>query len=549
MSAAPPIALVTGANSGIGLYTALGLAGRGFRVILAGRDAMRLERARRLVAERPGTLPPETALADFASLEAVRRLAEEALARHDRLDLLVNNAGLITPARQSSVDGYEMTIAVNHLAPFLLTNLLLDRLKASAPARIVTVASQSHRGARIDPANLVAPSDWTPLRAYGRSKLCNILFTHALARRLTSTGVMAACLHPGVVATGIGGGAGTLAGFGWRLVKPFLISPGKGLAAVLSVCSRRRGWLLPATLLLALLPAVPASCKDAVILNSDDDSLSVIDTATYKETSRTYIGRAPHHLMVTPDGKTLIIALSEGNELAFIDRATGVLTRRVEASDPYQIGFSPDGKWFVANSLRLDRIDIYDGKTYRLVHRLAAPRMPSHIGFSPDSGTVYVTLQGTDKLTAIDLASGEPKWTVDVGRQPAGVMVRPSGTILAAVMGRDHFVEVDPADGHIMRRVETGRGCHNFLLSPDGKTLYVSNRVAGTISVLDPATLNVTATLPAPGGPDDMALSSDGKELWATGRWRAWVDVIDRATGTLKTTVAVGRSPHGIFLY
>lgn len=302
-------------------------------------------------------------------------------------------------------------------------------------------------------------------------------------------------------------------------------------------------------LVAALIAAAPAVAKDAVILNSDDDSLSVIDTTNYSETARTYIGRAPHHLIVTPDGKTLIIALSEGNELAFIDRATGALVRRVEASDPYQIGFSPDAKWFVANSLRLDRIDIYDAKTYQLVHRLAAPKMPSHIGFSPDSSTVYVTLQGSDRLTAIDLASGKEKWTVYVGRQPAGVLVRPSGTILAAIMGSDHFVEVDPKDGHTIRRVETGRGCHNFLLSPDGKTLYVSNRVAGTISVLDPKTLAVTATLQAPGGPDDMAVSPDGKELWATGRWRAWVDVIDRATGELKTKVAVGRSPHGIFLY
>jgi NAD(P)-dependent dehydrogenase (short-subunit alcohol dehydrogenase family) len=228
-----PIALVTGATAGIGLYTALGLAGNGFHVVMAGRDAARLERARRRVAARPGIVPPETALADFASLSAVRGLAADVLARHERLDVLVNNAGLITPTRQNSADGCEMTIAVNHLAPFLLTNLLLDRLKESAPSRIVTVASQAHRGASIDPASLVAPPDWTPLTAYGRSKLCNILFTRVLARRLQGSGVMAACLHPGVVATGIGNRAGTLAGFGWRLVKPFLLSPEKGAATSL----------------------------------------------------------------------------------------------------------------------------------------------------------------------------------------------------------------------------------------------------------------------------------------------------------------------------
>src|SRR5581483_2031298 len=129
-----------------------------------------------------------------------------------------------------------------------------------------------------------------------------------------------------------------------------------------------------------------------------------------------------------------------------------------------------------------DRIDIYDAKTYQLVHRLPAWTMPSHIGFSPDSSTVYVTLQGSDKLTAIDLASGNVKWTVPICRQPAGVLVRDTGTVLAAVMGTDHFVEVAPKDGSIIRQIQTGRGCHNFLLSPDRKVLYVSNRVAGTIS-------------------------------------------------------------------
>jgi YVTN family beta-propeller protein len=305
---------------------------------------------------------------------------------------------------------------------------------------------------------------------------------------------------------------------------------------------------LLAIVVLAGATSVPALAKDAVILNSDDDSLSVIDTSTYKETSRTHIGRSPHHLIATPDGKSLIVAMAGGDELVFIDRATGMIKERLAASDPYQIAFSPDAKWFVTNSLRLDRIDIYDGKDHRLVHRLPAPTMPSHIGFSPDSSTVYVTLQGTNNLIAIDLASGEPRWTAPVGRQPAGVWVRPSGTILVGIMGSDHIAEVDPLDGSVIRRVRTGHGAHNFLLSPDGTTLYVSNRVAGTISTLDAATLAITGTMTAPGGPDDMALTRDGQELWVTRRWRASVDVIDRATGTLKTMIPVGRSPHGIFL-
>jgi NAD(P)-dependent dehydrogenase (short-subunit alcohol dehydrogenase family) len=227
------IALVTGASAGIGLYTALGLARAGFRVVMAGRDGARLERARRTVAERSGSALVVGELADFANLAAVRGLAERVLATHDRLDLLVNNAGLIAPRFQLSVDGYELTIAVNHLAPLLLTNLLLDRLRALAPARIVTVASQAHRGAQLDLAGLAGREDWSPLKAYGRSKLCNILFTRALARRLDGSGVVAACLHPGVVATAIGDRAGGIAGFGWRLVKPFLTTPENGAATSL----------------------------------------------------------------------------------------------------------------------------------------------------------------------------------------------------------------------------------------------------------------------------------------------------------------------------
>jgi YVTN family beta-propeller protein len=307
--------------------------------------------------------------------------------------------------------------------------------------------------------------------------------------------------------------------------------------------------LFVAAALLAGLAALPALGKTAVVLNSDEDSLSVIDTESYKETARTHIGRQPHHLIVSPDGNSLIIAMAEGNELVFIDRSTGEIKQRIQASDPYQVGFSPDAKWFVTTSLRLDRIDIYNAADYQPVFRLSAPTRPSHIGFSPDSSTVYVTLQGTGQLSAIDLLSGKPKWTVTVGPQPAGVFVRPSGTILVGVMGSDHIAEVDPKDGSMIRTVHTDRGAHNFLLSPDGKTLYVSNRVAGTISVLNAATLEVTGNLPAPGGPDDMALSPDGKELWATGRWRASVDVIELASGNLKAKVPVGRSPHGIFVY
>jgi NAD(P)-dependent dehydrogenase (short-subunit alcohol dehydrogenase family) len=226
---AEKIAVVTGASSGIGLHTAVGLVRAGMRVVMVGRDRARTEAARRFVTERSGSDRVEILLADFSRLAEARRLAEELLSSHGRLDVLVNNAGLLSPKYRVSADGFELTFAVNHLAPFLLTNLLLDRLKASAPARIINVASEAHRNNRIDIGSLTHPQDWTMTRAYGRSKLCNILFTKELASRLDAREVAATCLHPGMVATAIGQRGG-LVELGWRLMKPFMMGPEQGAA-------------------------------------------------------------------------------------------------------------------------------------------------------------------------------------------------------------------------------------------------------------------------------------------------------------------------------
>ena len=242
-------AVVTGASSGIGLYTALGLARTGMRVVMAGRDRARTEAARRFVTERSGSDRVAIALADFSSLAEVRRLADEILAAQSRLDLLVNNAGLMSPKYRFSLDRFELTFAAYHLAPFLLTNLLLDRLKASAPSRIVTVASEAHRGHRLILGQLAQPHDWSTLRAYGRSKLCNILFTRELGERLEGSGVLATCLHPGGVATAIDQRGG-LTELMWRLRKPFMKSAEKGaetslfLATVPDLAPFHRGYVI-----------------------------------------------------------------------------------------------------------------------------------------------------------------------------------------------------------------------------------------------------------------------------------------------------------------
>jgi NAD(P)-dependent dehydrogenase (short-subunit alcohol dehydrogenase family) len=196
-------AVVTGATSGIGYETALGLARLGASVVLVARDAQRGARALEAVAAASRDGRPVLLVADLASLAQVRRLARD-LAALPRVDVLVNNAGAMHARRKLTEDGLEMTFAVNHLAPFLLTRLLLPKLAASAPARVVTVASEAHRPAALDFDDLQAERGYASMRAYGRSKLANVLFSNELARRTAGTGVTSNSLHPGVVATGFG---------------------------------------------------------------------------------------------------------------------------------------------------------------------------------------------------------------------------------------------------------------------------------------------------------------------------------------------------------
>lgn len=234
------ICLVTGGTSGIGQAAAVQLARQGATVLLTGRDAVRGETAVaqcRAVGGEAEFLP-----ADFSSLASVRALADEVCRRHDRLHVLINNAGLVGGReRRVTTDGFEITFAVNHLAAFLLTNALLDRLAAGAPARVVTVSSDAHRNLRqLDFDNLQGERRYRPLLAYSQSKLENILFTYELARRMEkeNRGVTATCLHPGVVHTRIwqAAGEGVL---GWliALAKPFMISSERGGESVSRLAS------------------------------------------------------------------------------------------------------------------------------------------------------------------------------------------------------------------------------------------------------------------------------------------------------------------------
>ena len=224
------VCLVTGANSGLGFATATGLARLGATVIMLCRNIDRGSAARDRVRTETGNENVSLVVADLASLDQVRRAAAEIAREHTHLHVLVNNAGIQARRRRVTIDGFEETLTVNHLAPFLLTSLLAPLLRASAPARVVTVASRVERMGRIHFDDLQLEHPYGPVRAYAQSKLANIMFTYELAARLAGTGVTANCLHPGYVNTGLMRESPDWMRALWR---PFLPDADRGAATAL----------------------------------------------------------------------------------------------------------------------------------------------------------------------------------------------------------------------------------------------------------------------------------------------------------------------------
>ncbi len=301
--------------------------------------------------------------------------------------------------------------------------------------------------------------------------------------------------------------------------------------------------LLACLLLLAATPALADGL--AIVINSGDATLSVLDGTTGAELRRVPVLREPHHFALSPDGKQLLVGDAGGNEMLFLDPRTGEIRRRMPVADPYHLLFSPNGKWLVVTGLARNQVDVYDAGTMQLAKRFPASSMPSHLAYSPDSSMAYATLQGTNRLAAYDLNRQAVVWTVEVGNTPAGVIWH-QGKLLVANMGTDYVAVVDPVDGRVERRIRTGRGAHQIFPSPDGKLLWVNNRVDGTTISLDATTLLPIRTYRVPGGPDCIEFAPDGK-LWITQRFIQKVGILDPATGALQS-VPVGRSPHGIFL-
>jgi DNA-binding beta-propeller fold protein YncE len=323
----------------------------------------------------------------------------------------------------------------------------------------------------------------------------------------------------------------------------------------LSLSGRVRATVVRAALAAgAAFLATAASANNVIVLNSGEATLSLIDEVSHQVVGTVPTGKEPHHLMPTPDGTSLIVANSVSNNLMFVDPKTGKTQRWLEnIEDPYQIGFSPDRKWLVTTGLRLDRLDVYhyDGKDISLAKRLPLATMPSHIAFTNDSQTAFISLQVSGEIAAIDLATQTVKWKMKVGKVPAGVWLTPGDKfLLVGMTGADYVAVVDWRNQKVVKTIKTGNGAHNFRSLADGKHVAVSNRVASTISIIDEDSLtnvgDITGLMP---GPDDMELSADKRYLWVTFRFAKHIGIIDLTNRKLIQTIAVGRSPHGIYFY
>ncbi|WP_296225082.1 YncE family protein [Ralstonia sp. UBA689] len=302
----------------------------------------------------------------------------------------------------------------------------------------------------------------------------------------------------------------------------------------------------------ALASANAAHAEIVTVLNSGDASVTLIDKDTRKVLETFPIGKEPHHLIVTPDDKSLIVANAVGNELVFLDPLTGKVQQRVpRIDDPYQIGFSPDQKWFVATGNRLDRVDIYrwDGHALSIAKQLSLAKTPSHIAFTADSKIAFITLQDSNEIVAIDLPTQNVMWRMTAGSAPAGVWVTPDQKyLLVGMTGADYVEVIDWHTRTSVKHIPTGKAAHNFRAVGDKRHVFLSNRVSGTISIIDQQTLTKVGDITGlPPGPDDMELTADGKQLWVTCRWAKRVAIVDVASRKVVEEIKVGRSPHGIY--
>jgi YVTN family beta-propeller protein len=298
-------------------------------------------------------------------------------------------------------------------------------------------------------------------------------------------------------------------------------------------------------------PVLPVAGAPIFVLNSMDADVSVIDPKTWAVTKKIATGKEPHHLYLSPDEKSIIVANAASDSLTFLDPRTGVVQRTVrDIRDPYHLRFSPDMKWFVTAGNRLHHIDIYEWKNEAPVLKKRVPtgKTPSHLWINSKSTVLYATMQDSNELVAIDLATQSIIWRMKTGKLPADVFgLADDKTLLVGLTGSDgvQVFDVSTPTPKLVQQIPTGKGAHAFRSAGDKRHVFVSNRIANTINKIDLVTLKVVASYPGGSGADCMEVM--GSKLLVTSRWERKLTVIDLTSGKIERQVAVGKSPHGVW--
>jgi YVTN family beta-propeller protein len=296
-----------------------------------------------------------------------------------------------------------------------------------------------------------------------------------------------------------------------------------------------------------------AQNQPVFVLNSLDADVSVIDPVTWAETKRIPTGKEPHHLYMTPDSKSIVVANAFSDSLTFIDPKTAQVQRTIKGIiDPYHLRFSPDMKWFVTAANRLNHVDVYrwDGKDLQLAKRISTAKTPSHMWIDSQSTVAYVTMQESDELIAVDLATQTIRWRKPTGSLPADVYLTADDRYAFIGLTGGDSVQVYDVSGKepsLVKNIKTGAGAHAFRALGDKRHIFVSNRVVNTVSMIDTQSMAVVFNINVPGGPDCMEVSADGKSLLVTSRWAKKLSIVDIAARKVVRQINVGRSPHGVW--
>jgi YVTN family beta-propeller protein len=303
-----------------------------------------------------------------------------------------------------------------------------------------------------------------------------------------------------------------------------------------------------------LAPAVRHFPSRIYVPNSESNTVSVINPSTYRVVDQFPVGANPQHVVPSYDLKTLWVNNDQGNSLTPIDPRTGKPGRTVPVSDPYNLYFTPDGRYAIVVSERLQRLDFRDAHTMRLHHSLSVPCSgPNHMDFTADGRYLFLSCEFDGKLVKVDVARERVVGSIalDPGGMPQDVKLSPDGKVFyVADMSRNGVWVVNPTTMRRVGFIPTGAGAHGLYVSRDSRYLYVSNRMEGSVSVISFATRHVVHKWRIPGGSPDMGgVSADGKVLWLTGRYNAEVYAISTVTGKLLARIPVGSGPHGLCVY